>query len=426
VGVLLAALGAALPCTASSLPAVGPLPSSAGPNGATALPSLAAAPLLGPSRSHDPYTYASPSPTESGFFGGSLAVQGSTVVVGAMGENVSGKFGAGAVYLFRATTGGLLRTLTSPNAQIDGGFGAAVAISGKVVVVGAPEENVTGEAAAGRAYVFSTSGTLLATLTSPSPEKSGCFGAAVAVSKSTVVVGAPCETVSAQVDAGQVYLFRLPGTLLHTLASPDALYYGKDTRSYFGSAVALSGSTLVVGAPFEDAPSAKAAGHVYVYKATTGELLATLTSPNAVAQGQFGASVAASGKTVLVGAPGETVSTFKYAGHAYVYDLATGIFAETFSSPNAAYNSSFGVSVGISKSTVLIGAWNETANGDEGAGHAYTFTTAGVLLTTLVSPGAQTGGEFGESVAISGKTVLVGAPGETVSAVLMAGHAYQS
>ena len=423
---LFAALAAGLPLAASASHAAVAPTMSVAPNGPAALPTSAARPLLGVAYSHDPYTYASPTPTAAGLFGNSLAIQGSTLVVGALQENVSGKFGAGAVYLFRSTTGGLLRTLTSPNSQVAGEFGAAVAISGKYVVVGAPGENVTGEAAAGRAYVFSTSGTLLATLTSPSPAKSGCFGAAVAVSKSTVAVGAPCETVSDQVDAGHVYLFRLPGTLVHTLASPDALYYGKDTRSYFGRAVALSGATLVVGAPFEDAPSAKSAGHVYVYKATTGALLVTLTSPNAVAQGQFGTSVALSAKTVLIGAPGETVSTFKYAGHAYVYDLATGVFAETFSSPNAAYNSSFGVAVGISKSSVLIGAWNETADDDVGAGHAYTFTTAGVLLTTLVSPGAQTNGEFGEAVAISGKTVLVGAPGESVSGTLMAGHAYQS
>ena len=72
-------------------------------------------------------------------------------------------------------------TFTSPNPQFSGGFGASVAVSGSSVVVGAPGETVV--------YIFNTTGSLMATLTSPNVESSGYFGASVATTGTSVIVG---------------------------------------------------------------------------------------------------------------------------------------------------------------------------------------------------------------------------------------------
>jgi len=378
------------------------------------------------SHPHDPFTYVSGNPQTYGNFGDSVSVGGTVVAVGALGEIVSGDAYAGHVYLFSSKTGVLLRTLTSPNAQAYGDFGASVATDGKTVVVGAPDETVSGLVDAGRAYVFSVSGTLLTTLVSPAAQTFGGFGDKVALSGSTVVVGAPYETVAGQPGAGHVYVFATSGTLLVTLASPGALYYGGQRASDFGLALAITGPTLVVGAPGENTSAGPRAGHAYLFKAKTGALLAVLSSPNAAAYGYFGISVGISGKTVVVGAYNETVSGQGTAGRAYAFQAPTGALLATFVSPNIQATGYFGASIAISKSTVLVGAYGEIVAGFAYAGHAYTFSVSGASLATLTSPSPQLQGFFGDTVAMSGSTIVVGASGETAAGFSFAGHAYQS
>jgi hypothetical protein len=208
--------------------------------------------------------------------------------------------------------------------------------------------------------------------------------------------------------------------LITTLTSPTPQPGGD-----FGLSVSISGTTVVVGAPFETANALPNAGHAYVFDATDGSLITTLTSPHAQNGGRFGVSVSISGTTVVVGAPDETANLMRTAGHAYVFDASTGSLIASLTSPYAQTFGFFGFSVSISCSTVVVGAYNEIANGQPGAGHAYSFdATTGFLTTTLTSPNAQSDGIFGFSVAVSGTTVVVGAQGESGSGFASAGHAY--
>jgi hypothetical protein len=316
-------------------------------------------------------------------------------------------------------------TLTSPNAQTSGRFGYSVAINegDPIVVVGAPGETANALPQAGHAYVLDTTTGLITTLTSPTPQQSFYgygFGYSVAVSGTTVVVGAPYETANAVSGAGHAYVFdATDGSLITTLTSPNAQAAG-----LFGNSVAVSGTTVVVGARGEIANTLVFAGHAYVFDATDGSLITTLTSPNAQAGGNFGASVSISGSTVVAGAPSETANALVFAGHAYVFDASTGSLIASLTSPYAQARGDFGFSVSISCSAVVVGASGETANGQTVAGHAYSFdATTGFLTTTLTSPNAQANGGFGSSVAVSGTTVVVGAPSETGSGFTQAGHA---
>jgi outer membrane protein assembly factor BamB len=104
---------------------------------------------------------------------------------------------AGHAYLFDATTGDLISGLTSPHPQAHGGFGSSVAINENdpIAVVGAPFENLdTTTALAGHAYLFdATTGDLISTLTSTDPQDGEIFGFSVGVfvDDATVIVGAP-------------------------------------------------------------------------------------------------------------------------------------------------------------------------------------------------------------------------------------------
>src|SRR6267143_28954 len=112
----------------------------------------------------------------------------------------------------------------------------------------------------------------------------------------------------------------------------------------------------------------------------------TLTSPNAQNAGHFGFSVGINegDPIVVVGAPDETANAVPLAGHAYVLDTATGLIT-TLTSPTpqfADFEDGFGFSVAVSGTTVVVGAPDETANALSGAGHAYVFdATDGSLIS---------------------------------------------
>ena len=104
----------------------------------------------------------------------------------------------------------------------------------------------------------------------------------------------------------------------------------------------------------------------------------TLTSPNAQTGGDFGSSVAVSGTTVVVGAPLESAGTpaQPLAGHAYVFDASTGFLTPTtLTSPNAQIDGFFGSSVAVNEGDpiVVVGAPDESGGGSPAGGHAYVF-----------------------------------------------------
>ncbi len=269
-------------------------------------------------------------------------------------------------------------TLSSSNSQAGGNFGASVAISGNTIVVGAPTETVSGQVLTGRVYTFdANAGSLNTVLTNPDSQSQigGFFGASVAISGNTIVVGAPGETIGIDSQAGRVYIFDAnTGSLRFALSSPsqEAGFAG----GFFGNSVAVSGSTVVVGAPQETVSGQAQAGHADLFDANTGSLIGILTSPNSQFEGNFGFSVAImgtiSGNTVVVGAPREAPG-----GHAYIFDANTGSLISILTSPNSQAGGLFGESVDvsgtISGNTIVVGAPGETVNGQDAAGRAYTF-----------------------------------------------------
>ena len=371
----------------------------------------------------EPITLSSDNARSDGYFGWSVATDGSYIVVGAYDETSGGIDFAGNVYVYYASNGTLVATLTSPNSKYDGYFGYSVAIGGGHIVIGAPYEDV-GTKMAGHAYIYELSDLSAAphTLASPDPQDSFAFGKAVATDGATVVVGEPYKNIiSYGARDGAAHVFNSDATLMGTVLSSNPTYEG-----YFGWAVAVSGKTIVVGAPWETnlTQSLLVVGFAYVF--STSDLSATpvrLTSGNPTQNGWFGGTVAVEGRTVVVGAKGETSSGMENAGNVYIF-TTSGRLTKSLASPNPEVSGGFGISVGIGGRSIVVGAYGETANSLEGAGHAYVFTSRGILAQALISLNAEAGGSFGNSVAISNGKIAVGAPYETSEPFAAAGHAY--
>jgi FG-GAP repeat len=262
-------------------------------------------------------TLTSPNAQYHGYFGWSVFVVGETVYVGAPDET-SGNFGfAGNVYAFNGKTGALIQSLSSPDPQNDSGFGGSVAATAGIIVVGASGESVDGMSSTGQTYVFnSTTGALMDTLTSPNAESGGIFGWSVAAAGNNIaVVGAPFETVNGVIYAGRAYMFDIKSGSVFTLTSPNNV-----TTGNFGTSVAASGGLVAVGAPYDNSSGYPGAGSTYVFKINSSVLVASLDSPNAQKGGLFGYSVSLNEGVLIVGAPNENAGGRNHAGHAYIYE----------------------------------------------------------------------------------------------------------
>ena len=348
--------------------------------------------------------------------GYSVAVEGGYTVVGAPCDDIGG-VDAGVVKVFNSTTGALLFLIPNPSPVAGDSFGWSVAISGTRVVVGAHLDD-TGATDAGSAYVYDlSSGTPavpVASLNNPSAAARDNFGWSVAISGTRVVVGARYDDTGA-IDAGSAYVYDLgsgtPAVPVATLHNPRPTASGR-----FGSAVAISGTRVVVGALYDDTDESYAGG-AYVYDLSSGTPtvpVAALKNPSPEMSTSFGWSVAISGTRVVVGAWGDG-SGLHYAGSAYVYDLSNSaptVPVATLNNPSQVTGDNFGFAVAISGTRVVVGAYqDDTGAIDAGSAYVYDLSsgTPTVPVATFNNPSPEKGDNFGYSVAISGTRAVVGA-----------------
>src|SRR5262245_59799030 len=185
-----------------------------------------------------------------------------------------------------------------------------------------------------------------------------------------------------------------------------------DEEERFGSAVAVDGDTLVVGAPHHSLP-AFGTGAVYVFVYSTGSwtLEAKLGPPSSSTVTGFGAAVAISGNTLVVGT-NESVET-----KAFVFVRNGGAWtleAQLTGTDTQPYES-FGAAVAVSGDTASVGAPDDSTGFGNRSGSVYVFVRAGGTWTQqqkLLSADLAADDAFGRSVSISGDTLIAGAPGD--------------
>jgi len=366
-------------------------------------------------------------------FGWSVAISGDTVVVGATLEDPNNITDAGSVYIFTrsGTTWTQQAKIQASDAQASDQFGESVAIDGDTVVVSAQYEDPGNITTAGSAYIFTRSGTTWtqqAKLVASDYQTNDYFGVKVAISGDTVVVGANAEDTVAT-NAGAAYVFTRSGTTWtqqQKIQASDA-----QASSVFGTSVAIDGNTVVVGASLNDPSSIIDAGAAYVFtrSGTTWTQQQKIQASDAQASDNFGQSVGISGNTVVVGAYAEDPNNISGAGSVYIFTRSGTTWTQQAKliASDAQASDLFGQSVAIEGDTVVVGAYNEDPNNITDAGSAYVFTRSGATWTQqakLIASDAQASDLFGQSVGISGNTVVVGAYAEDPNNISGAGSVY--
>ena len=332
-----------------------------------------------------------------------VAIDGDTAVVGAFDH---GNY-AGRAYVFSKTPSGWKQTAELEGSDIVAGdnFGVAVGISGTTIVVGASSYE---SSSAGRAYVFAKTASgwkQVAELRGPG-SRPNQEHISVAISDTTTVIGWNYPNSPSAPGVAWVYTNTATGW------RRTAVLRGPNTTS-FGYSVAVSGSTVIVGAI--SAPPAQPLGVAYVFtKTATGwRRSAVLNSPDTANAFSFGFSTAISGSTALVGSDG--------AAPVYVFTkTATGWRnAADLKGSDTVTGDGFGSTLAISGTTAVVGAPDSADN----IGRAYLFkgTVKGWRQVGELK-GTVAQGYFGSSVAISGATAIVGLAPTSGAASLHVGY----
>ena len=293
-----------------------------------------------------------------------------------------GKPSAGAAYVFTRSGDSWRQQarLLADDAKTADYLGQAVAVSGGLVLLGAPYRDNGARVSAGAAYAFTRSGatwTQQAVIVARDGSDHDYFGSAVAVSGVTAIVGAPEATVSGKQEAGAVYVYARPGAVWAEQAKLVATLAAEST--WFGYSVSCADESVLIGAPGHTLPLYPGAAYLFTKEAGTWSLQDKLTGAIA-GHDAVGDSVALSGVTYLVGAPYREAAGEERAGAAYVFVSAPAI-------------SGFAPPMGPVGTTVAIrgsGLAGATAVSFNGA--AATFTVdSDARITTTVPPGAATG-----------------------------------
>jgi outer membrane protein assembly factor BamB len=224
------------------------------------------------------------------------------------------------------------------------------------------------------------------------------FPTSLAVSGNLGIIGGDGPFITfTRVGPGSALIYDVTtGMRTHTLTVPND---EDNTRSNFGSAVAIDGNLAAVGSPSEDR-----VGAAYLFNATTGEQLFRFTAETPELRGNFGRSISIKNDWVLVGSVNNDED-----GLATLFQVSTGALLRTLTPADDPYQAGFGSSVAVAGNYAVVGAPYDSHAG-YGSGSAYVFDlTTGAQLHKLTASDARSEAYFGTQVAIDGTRLVISA-----------------
>jgi hypothetical protein len=325
--------------------------------------------------------------------------------------------------------------LTASDGAASDQMGFHVAIDGSTIVAGASAHKVGSNANQGAAYVFVmppsgwTSGHETAKLLASDGGVSDRFGSSVAISAGTIAVGAD----GFNGDRGAVYVFT-GGAATWTQQAELTVFNAGPGEELGRDALAMSGGTIVAGSLASGGAGSIGKAWVFVKPSTgwaDGTQTAELTTSDGAPGDQFGIAAAISGNTIAVGATGHDCG-MPTQGAAYVYTMPPSGWADMHETaqlcaPDRGANTGFGGAVAVSGNNVFVGG-TVGASGDQGRVYEFTMPPAGwtqaYLSAEFASSDLAAMDGFGSALGVSGTTLAVGASDHSVGANALQGTAY--
>jgi predicted amidohydrolase len=336
-----------------------------------------------------------------------------SAIIGAWGDDDNGN-NSGSAYIFEhnGLSWSQQQKLTASDGSPENKFGYAVSINDGNTLIGAPLDNDNG-ISSGAAYIFNFDGstwTQEQKLFASDGADFDNFASAVSIDGNLAIIGAYRDNAPGS-DSGSAYIFSCNGATWseqQKLTASDGASYDK-----FGYSVAIKDNLAIVGA-YNDKVDANATGSAYIFKfdGTRWNEIQKLTASDARADDLFGQAVSIQKGYAIIGAPGND-GTAVNSGAAYIFknDGLNWTQIQKITAPDPNTNSSFGGSVSIGTTTIIIGAPSDDDSGTN-SGSAYLFKFDGKnwqYQQKLYAPVPAGYTEFGRSVAINSHTALIGA-----------------
>jgi len=344
-----------------------------------------------------------------------IAVHGDWAIIGASSKEVNNDdYGAAYAFRFDGSTWTEQQMLLASDAAEYDWFGCSVAMNDDIALIGAYNDANENGDDAGAAYVFRFDGSAWyeeAKLIASDGAEDDYFGYAVCLDGDLAIVGADEDDDNGE-DSGSAYIYRYDGStwieerkLLASDGSPD---------DYFGSRVALDGDVAVVGAAGDD-DLGECAGAVYVFRYQRGDWIeeAKLLASDGAEEDFFGSAVAIGGDRLVVGAFRDD-DLGRDCGAVYVFQYEGSAWTETAKllPSDAGVRDEFGSSVALEDDRIVVGArayWL----GEGGAAYLFTYRNGTWEQTTrMLSSDLVDDDELGGAVAIHDGRIFVGAPGD--------------
>jgi len=319
-------------------------------------------------------------------FGECIAIGHGIVAVGASCDNDNGAR-TGSVYLFDAADGHFLTKIYPNDTDTHDYFGWSVAIGEGYLAVGKPGDDEN-EFLAGAVYLFDIqTGQQVYKLIADDGAREDQFGYAIDISDGKIAIGAPTEDDDEVEDTGAVYLFDIEtGTQIAKLIASDG-----EVGDWFGSAVAIDGDLVAVGASDDDDFGAYS-GSVYLFDVQSGSQLHKLHPSDADETALFGWSLAMQDGLLAIGA--RWVSQDRQSpGSAYLFDASTGEEINVLVASDYSAGQTLGYSIALDNGSIAVGSVQDRDNGGS-AGAAYLFALPEICLADTGHDGTLTANDF--------------------------------
>lgn len=248
-----------------------------------------------------------------------------------------------------------------------------------------------------------------------------CFGWSLSLDNGLLAAGAPSDRIGSQPRQGSAHVFSVGAdhstTFLRKITASDG-----QANSFFGNALALDGSALLVAASKKTVNSQPERGAAYIFYQNQGGANAwgevkQLSAADGAAGDWLGHAVSLKNDVAAIGAPNASVGTSSKQGAAYLFGKDFGNaenwgMVKKLTAADGARNDFFGMSVAQSDDWVLIGANGNRFN--KGAAYLFRQNTGGTnnwgQVKKLTASDESAGDTFGSSVSMSGNYALIGSP----------------
>lgn len=304
--------------------------------------------------------------------------------------------------------------LAAPTAVNNDGFGATIATQGNALFVGRVDFPFGADSARGAVDVFrrGTNGqwTFVSTLNGANRPARAGFGAAIVVTDRMALIGAPGE------GSGVVYVYNRAADGSWTAAGTLAAE-GLEATDRFGQAIAADGDRIAVGAPGRSSNK----GAVYMFQRQPDGSYkqdALVISSRGADNARLGSSVLLVGKRLIAGAPGALVIPGQGAGSVglaaiFEYSDIAEVWRERRNFTSFDYSGArFGQALGVTGDEVWVGAPGAERN----TGRIYRLRQGKegdwLGMQTLEVPGVEPGATFATAFAVSGDHAAIGMPSD--------------